>query len=332
MSDERRIGWVDRARGLGMIAILLFHTEVYYNGVEIIPYHFYTCNALITFFFVSGFLFKNPGKPFSLRHKLLSVVKWMIIPYFVFTTILAFPKAFVHDDAPLGEVMMRIVNGHASWFIAALIVAEVFFAIILRWSQGHRKKLFLLCALPYLLIAFVYSIMDNEFLRELNVWCWQNAFLMLIFLFLGYAYRNGWLRQNDSFRPYYLLLLVFLMIIIKYVEYQSNMLLTLEPIHITSFTMLLVDGIVSCQVIVGICKILPELRMIQWTGKHSLVYYFFCGAVPMGVAMVMQRCGVPYNGNYWLIILALILVYIISTVITSIVFKCMHTIYHYFHF
>lgn len=332
MNDERRIAWIDRARGLGMIAILLFHTEKYYNGVEIIPYQLYVCNALITFFFVSGFLFTKPGKAFSLRHKLISIVKWMIIPYFVFTTILAFPKAFVHDDASLGEVMMRILNGHASWFIATLIVAEMLFGFILRWTHGHRKKLLFWCALPYLLIAFMYSFLEYGILTELNLWCWQNAFLMLIFLYLGYAYRNGWLGQKDSLRSNLILRLLIFALILKYVELQFNITLTLEPIHISSFTLLIIDGILCTQVIVGVCKMLPELRLIQWTGGHSLIYYFFCGAVPMGVAMSMQRCGIPYNGNYWLIIVALILVYVITSVITSIVHRYMHKTYHYFHF
>ena len=39
-----------------MIAILLYHTEYYYTGKVLTNYSLYVTNALILFFFVSGYL------------------------------------------------------------------------------------------------------------------------------------------------------------------------------------------------------------------------------------------------------------------------------------
>ena len=60
ISTSNRTLWVDQMRGICMMAILLFHTEAYYNdGREIIPYNFYVANVLVDFFFLSGYLFHS---------------------------------------------------------------------------------------------------------------------------------------------------------------------------------------------------------------------------------------------------------------------------------
>ena len=67
-----RLLWIDMLRGICMIAILLFHTEVYYAGDAVIPYSFYVDNALTIFFFVSGYLFMQRDtevSPKFVKHK-----------------------------------------------------------------------------------------------------------------------------------------------------------------------------------------------------------------------------------------------------------------------
>ena len=52
-----------------MILILLFHTEVYYKESGYTPYYVYTTNAIILFYFLSGYVFYREGT-FSLKKKL----------------------------------------------------------------------------------------------------------------------------------------------------------------------------------------------------------------------------------------------------------------------
>ena len=40
-----------------MILILVFHTEIYYKEYDVTPYYIYTTNAIILFYFISGYLF-----------------------------------------------------------------------------------------------------------------------------------------------------------------------------------------------------------------------------------------------------------------------------------
>lgn len=318
-----RISWIDTIRGISMMAILLFHTEVYCTGQGIIPYHLYVTNALIAFFFVSGYLFHHPDKEFSIRHKLMTILRKLVIPYFIFTLILAIPKALVHDDMSFADVLISILTGKASWFVATLIIAELLFAVFLHYFQHKERTIFLFSALPYLFIAASYHFLSSETLALYNCWCWQNALLIMPFLYMGYYLRrDNRLFERITSKKVIPFILVGVMIL-KYWEYQQNIFLTMEPIIVSSFFILLLDGVMTTLFLVAICRIIPDFLPITWTGRHSLVYYFFCGAVPTAVSLGLQKVGFFYNGQYWYIIVAFLLVYLLSTLIAWMVYEVM---------
>ncbi len=321
---ENRISWVDTARGLGMMAILLFHSDKYFAGNEVLPYVFYVENALITFFFVSGYLFQRPGKAFSLPRKLLSILRGIVIPYFIFTAAMALPKAFIHDDRTLDEVFFDILTGHASWFVAALITGECLFSLLLHITKGNSRQLMVASALPYLLVSALYSFVDNDWLVNINFWCWQNAFLMLWVICLGHLYRQREHQLHNIHGKWFFIIgLLCLFVILKWMEYHYEWQLTLEPIHVSSFFLLLVDACIGIWLMVVFCQWFPSVRLIQWTGSHSLVYYFICGGIPLLVCLSLQKMGITYQNNYLQILMVFVLVYLFSTIFTWMIYYFM---------
>lgn len=316
IATPTRLTWADRARGLCMMAILLFHTEKYYAGEEIIPYAFYVNDVLITFFFISGYLFNNPEKAFSVRHKLLSVLRGIILPYFIFTAVIAFPKALVHDNTTLIDTYTDVLTGHASWFVAALAVAEVIFAPLVNKWDGRMMILGVWCALPYLIMAIAYHLLDNDRWSATNFWCWHNALLMMPFIFTGFVFRRHKEWMHLIQRPSTMLLLVTIEAVIKCTVWKQSLLLTCQPIHVDSFILFFADGIIGSLIIISFCHHLPRLRWMEWTGKHSLIYYFICGGVPLLVTRCLAVCGYPYHNNYYMVIVAFMLVYVISTILS----------------
>ena len=134
LKQNKRKHWIDLLRGFCMVAILLDHTEIYYTGDNIIGYNYYVANVLVAFFFLSGYLFYK-DTPFSLQLKLKAIARYLLLPYFIFTTFIAIPKALAHGfDIP--ETLFSVLTGQASWFIAALIVAEIVFSTVLWACKG----------------------------------------------------------------------------------------------------------------------------------------------------------------------------------------------------
>ena len=137
MTDKRKI-WIDLVRGFCMLAILVHHTEMYYVGEAIIDYRFFADNALCTFFFISGYLFYKET-PFHLQYKFLSILKTIIIPYFIFMSVIALPKALAHGKfVSISDSILSIVLGQQSWFITALATAEIIFSILLYLSKQYK--------------------------------------------------------------------------------------------------------------------------------------------------------------------------------------------------
>ena len=310
---------IDIARGLCMVSIFILHTEIYYTGEEIIPYAYHVDNSLLAFVFISGYLFvKQSYDSFDLQRKILSILKGIILPYFIFTTAIAFPKALVRDDTTLVEALTSVITGHASWFLAALMLAEVFFALIIHFSSKSRNTtfwLFIYCTLPYFIIAIIYHFISIELLHDTNIWCWQNALMMLVFLFAGMMCKQKQLLQHlQQHKVLFILALVILTI--KWLVTYKGMTLTMEPIKVSSFSLLLVDGLAGAMFIIGICRHLPDNALLQFTGKHSLIYYFICGATPMAVCLALNKMGFHYSGHYWQVIVTFILVFLTATLIT----------------
>lgn len=310
-----RIGWIDLLRGFCMLLILWFHTEEYYAGTDIIPYHLYVVNALTTFYFISGYLFYN-NKPFSLRKKLRSIVRGIVIPYFFFTLLLAVPKAMM-NHLPIADVVVQILTGNGSWFITSLITAEVVFACVL----SVRNKWLLHC-LPIVALTASWLLTDTYVSLHHNYWNFHNALIGLIFLYAGYQYH----RNEGSFQLFHrtssLLLLLIFWIIIKIYVYHTDVRLLIEPVLVDNYAVFLIDTFCFILLAIGLFKRLPSMQWLQWIGRHSLVYYFFCGAVPMAITKLLSILHFPFH-SYWQIPIVFLLVCVFTTIIVWISYRCL---------
>lgn len=313
LSNDKRKHWIDLLRGICMIAILLDHTEIYYTGDNIINYNFYVVNVLLTFFFISGYLFYS-AKGFSFKHKLLSILRGIIMPYFIFTTAMSLPKALVHGYG-WREAMVNILTGQASWFVAALAVAELLFSIILVISRGKKWILCLAAIFSYLGCVVLSNIYEHTF------WQIGNALMAIPMLCIGYIYHEKEQYFCYFNRPRYSLWLFILVVLLKTIELYLGINLLIYPIHVSNFVWLAGDATLVTVFLVTIFQQLPRNKWIEWTGSHTIVYYFLCGGIPMGVGVLLEKLNFGYQGAYYRVIVAFLLVYLIATITTWIIYK-----------
>ena len=307
----QRVGWIDFLRGISMILILVFHTEVYYKEYNITPYYIYTTNTIILFYFISGYLFYRP-ESFNLKKKALSIVRSLLIPYFIFTTLIAIPKVLVRqENIDWMNIILNIISGRASWFIAALIVGELIVAVLLTKTRGKVAWLStsaIACLIIYYVIPF----------NQHNYWQWQDALLAVTFLSAGYIYHQYEKHFHIINKPLYSLLLLLILIIIKVYEYHVD--LPMRNIAIENIPLFLVDSIIWILFVISIISYIPRCKMIEWTGQHSIVYYFLCGGCPLIVSMTMNKIGFSYDGYLYRYLLTFVFVYLLATVLTWIIY------------
>ncbi len=316
--------WIDWLRGLSMLAILLYHTEYYYTGHNVIPYYMYVGDALCFFFFLSGYLFQptdtvgqRPQTAF-IQGKLKSILRSLLLPYFIYTAIIAVPKALWHGT-PVAEGLIGILTGRASWFVAALIVAQLLFLAMLVLSHSRQWVMVLLSVVS---AVGCWALVPSDYANYINYpWQLENALFVIPVLCGGWLYRIYEPRLSILSKPQSLLVLAIAVIGLKCVEYSNDYQLWVEPVIVDNLPVFALDLTITTLLMVGLAKLMPPMRTLEWTGSHSLVYYFFCGAVPLLVSYCFNRAGITYNGHYILVIIVLLPVYIVTSVIAYLVYR-----------
>lgn len=317
MADNvKRLEWVDMARGICMLAIYLFHTEIYYTGDAVIHPRLYVENALSCFFFISGYLFYKKGTEFSFSRKVRSVVRHIVVPYFIFATVMAFPKAFVHGTGEsAAEILLGVLAGQASWFITALAVAEIMFAAMLSLPEKYHAAIMPACAACY---AVSFCLPDET----ASIWNFNTALMSLAFIYLGFAYHAHEERIN-KYNRWLLLPILPPLLALKWYEHANGLTVNYNPATCTSPVIFLADNLLSALLIITFSKYFNRLRFIKFVGRNSLIWYFLAGASPLFTGMAFRYAGLGYTGCYPMVFADMAVACCMSAAATALIMRYM---------
>lgn len=190
---KERIAWVDIARGLAIVLVMLGHTPVPGKMVSYI-YSFH----VPLFFILSGFLLHRglqKSWPDFLKNKFMRLA----VPYFFFSFIgyaywlitrqtgTDVGATQISTAIPLNGTFMALrdsnfmIHNSALWFIAGLFVAEVLFYGIYRLVKGDRMMLVIM-----LLGLAIIGIIYNAFIAVPLPWSLDTAPIVAVFLGSGF--------------------------------------------------------------------------------------------------------------------------------------------------
>ena len=304
-----------------MMAILYFHTEMYYAGKDVVPYACYVDNALSVFFFISGYLMLKEDSTFNAKRKLKSIVRGLIVPYFFFTLVMAFPKAVMHGQTDnLQAFFIDVVTGDASWFASALITGELAMTLFIKLTRGRTW--------PLLSLAVVCSVLSASLANQLspwhnecNIWHVNEAMLGCVFMSAGYLYHR---YESQCHARFHNAAAVFIALVAlactKSAILAQDLEMVFGPVIVSSFAVFLVDNFSAVILLTACFRRLPSVAIVEWTGRHSLVYYFICGGVPLLISAALGRTGLVCCG-FLSVIPVFIIVYATATVITWLAYR-----------
>lgn len=86
-----RFDWIDLAKGMLMLMVFTYHSEVIYGNGHSWSYLFAPIRMSV-FFFLSGYLFTRSIGTVSFRKKSMQVLRSVVIPYLAYMTIFFLPK------------------------------------------------------------------------------------------------------------------------------------------------------------------------------------------------------------------------------------------------
>ncbi len=289
MTDIKRISYLDMARGIGMVLVVMGHVTYINPNVR----HFITAFHMPLFFLISGMLLdikKEEEKNYSwlFRKKLQRIM----IPYVVFSL-----ASFVVEGARVWikgldewNVVLRqlfqscCLQGVSTlWFLPALLMSELLF-IGIRKKTNHIGTILVCLGIVvgcYLLndyeqIFYQYRAV-SRFYRLLHDVCSmiiRNLFCVG-FICVGY-YISHWFMKFIKNR---LLELVCLLgfAILGYVAINNGGAAELRSVQIGSLPLYMLGAVGGSMTIVFLCKCLqgvlftPFRKIMEFYGRNSLI-------------------------------------------------------------
>ncbi|MDD6572470.1 MAG: acyltransferase [Thermoflexaceae bacterium] len=205
----KRFDYVDIARGLGIMLVIMGHIEYAY-----VPF----CGSvhIPLFFILSGYLY-DMERPCTASYgeTVRKRVKRLLIPYFVYNLILyakyllklvltheftmelglkgllgfVYSSSLFYKNVPAENNLEGFVFGNGPlWFLTAMAVASVFFYIIIYYVLKHRFDVRKIAVSS--LILCVVSWMLCRFLPVYLPWSFEMALLGCVFMLIGLCMRR----------------------------------------------------------------------------------------------------------------------------------------------
>lgn len=278
--ENERIGWIDIARGIGIIAVLYGH------GLDAQSYrHIIYAFHIPLFFFLSGVVFhvkKHEGFLTFVKKSFLNI----LVPYFLFASLsyILWLTTSSHPGLTITDVLNHVkeilfANGKNAlsfnvvlWFLPCLFVTRIFFALI---ATSVKKKRFILPALFVIsVIGYVIATRYSEIKLPLGI---ETALTAVVFFGGGYVWNMYHREIDDAIKKHLLIIfsftfLAFLALASIHFEifnHQIDLRLNRLDNYLLFYTTTF-SGIISC---ILLSVIINKNRILEYLGKHSLILF-----------------------------------------------------------
>ncbi len=302
LSKNKRVDWIDMGKGISMIIVILYHTEIYYLGEPRSLTAFLIPPLMNFFFFLSGFFFLK-GSSIDVRKKLFQILRTIVIPYVIFASAIYIPKALKWGDGiSINNYIREVLLGQASWFVMALMIGQILMLLI------YKLKTKLMICIG-LILYVIYMIFSRKV--GFQPFYYMEGIRALFFLILGHAFYNSKYSTVLYCTVLYIapILLLVSLYCINYFGIMKNY----------KGLIILMTSLVGLQVFSLISKG-AEKYCHKWLnisllsiGKNSLVYYFLNGGVISVIIIIANRFITFKIYNIYLIAIISLIIISIAT-------------------
>lgn len=329
---EKELCWINWIKVLCMFFVYMFHMCEYMRFDDLGLKKFYVPFFVNAFFFTSGYLLfsKQLSCPIvnqSVRgyihpggggyNALKSVINRLIFPTLLFSSFLCFPKKIIRGEAiEFSSFACDTILGGSLWFTCALTVAEVLVILLLStrvktiWFYFVASSVLALSSMA--LVHYNITVMNNVSLP----WYYKAGMVSTLWITGG-----GVLARYEPFferisRGWLRVPITLLMFYAAYLLSQTAD-LSVQQGHINMSGFLTIGA--SIWIVVSFCRLLPDLKLVNFLGRRSLGLYFLSGAIPNTFAAIMVKMGIEMT--YGLYIIISVVSFLLACVIVSWMYK-----------
>lgn len=280
---KKRIEYIDIARGIAMILIVLGHTLVHSEHCSVIFKFLYSFHVMF-FLFLSGFVFKL-NKNENYKDFIIKRFKRIIIPYFVWSIIFLVPYSLMgqninetFDTNGIFDLRKMIINvfygigkdgrlkqNSSLWFLPALFSIELFYYWIIRLSEKNKSLKF--AFIPLLLIIGFFSCNYLNLSLPFGI----NTLLEIgIFFYIGYLSKD--LINSRVFNNFYI---NFLLFILGVFCFKFNSLVMCIDYRYGNYFLMIISALSFTINFVYISMKIRKNTILQFIGRNTMGILIF---------------------------------------------------------
>lgn len=283
--------WLDSLRGLAMIFVIFGHSVPLWN-----EYFVFTSPIKIPLFFaITGYVFKDRGG--SWKTFLKKLTQGIIIPWLVLSILPVAALSIMKMDVSVFLIETKnILIGQSVWYIPACIIAETLWFAVLKYSKNQRTVF--MSASGLFLIGLILAQFDI-----FDLFMFSRGFVAQIFILIGYFFKLCEPKKPRIIRKGYILLFASLYLCIGVISIYFYPGVSMD-VHwnnyynyIICFAMIFTGTLFLFALF---SKIKCRLHILEFIGKHTLVFYIWSGYATMAFAKLLALTGITAPSNYQL--------------------------------
>lgn len=283
----RRIDYMDTAKGIAMLAVILGHITT--NKIRVILFVFH----LPVFFIISGYFF-HPQTNF--KSFLIKKAKSYLIPYVFASVVIAIFRTVRSDNPEYTAYhnLIRFVFQYrysTLWFLSALFVGEIIFWILYTLSKKNIRLLAITC-----ITLSTCFILFDEFLHFAVPWNIDTAFIIQIFLFMGFFLKErNCIKLLSSNKIIAIIAFAFIGLITTICNYiLCGQTFEMCESHYGVFPLTIVAACTTSLAII-LLSTLINIRPLRWLGKNTMTFFAFHQEVAQPIMITLLIPYIPVN-------------------------------------
>ena len=268
MDNYKRINWIDQAKGIGILLVVIGHMNIPQELSKIIfSFH------MPLFFFISGYLYNEKKYSVNFENVFYSKLKSLVWPFITFTIFYLILSVFINQKSIIQSFdYVDFFKGNRSlntplWFLTALFSTEIIFSQIIRFFNT-RKAIFLI--LLIIIIGFFNAIFWRyTFFLNIDIALVTILFFLVGWLFKKYNWGKSIFKKGRT-----LLYIIIAAIILLLTSLTNEKINILENIYGNLILMLLavIFGISLTILLAKQILNFKFLRIVfEYLGKNSLI-------------------------------------------------------------
>lgn len=316
-TESKDITWINTGRAICMLCVYIAHCNAYYLWLDSPIYFVFKPFYMSFFFFISGFLFFRETQIFPFKKKIKGLAEKLIWPTLLFPTLIWLPKNLVHgNNISILNYIYDVFGGTASWFVSALVVAQIISLICIFFFRNIFA----------VLATSIITLFTAFFLAEIDPtpfpWYYKSGMVAVFFMALGGLFNRYYDKLKNFISKRNLIISGILFFGIMLVNYyyigvtQHIMIVKYDNIPLGLFNNLL--GIFF---MIQASHYIPKIKWMQYIGKNTLVFYFMAGGIPLIMGAIAKHF-IPFHGY--------ITTFVITALCVAIVFPITYIINKFF--